>query len=117
MQKYVSQAWQRIANHYKTDPAVLGYDLLNEPLLWSGYLDMESLIEPEYRRLTEAIRKVDTNHVIILQPPLGRFGAFGKPFDSNTVYSFHSYSATPRPEFLQPYIDFRAKYQVPVFFS
>ena len=117
MQKYVDDAWQRIAHHYKDDPTVLGYDLLNEPLLWSGYLDMEGLIEPEYRRLTAAIRKVDTNHIIILQPPLGRFTAFGKPFDSNTVYSFHSYSATPGPEYLQQYLDFRTKYQVPVFAS
>jgi endoglucanase len=117
MQRYVSEAWQRIANHYKDDPAILGYDLLNEPLLWSGYLDMEPLIEPEYRRLTEAIRKVDTHHMIILQPPLGRFSAFGKPFDNNTAYSFHSYGATPRVEFLQQYLDFRAKYQVPIFYS
>jgi endoglucanase len=117
MQSYVSQAWQRIANHYKDDPTILGYDLLNEPLLWSGYLDMEPLIEPEYRRLTEAIRKVDTHHMIILQPPLGRFSAFGKPFDNNTAYSFHSYSATPRVEFLQQYLDFRTKYQVPIFYS
>ena len=117
MQQYVADAWQRIASHYKDDPAILGYDLLNEPLLYSGYLDMEGLIEPEYRRLTEAIRKVDTNHMLILQPPLGRFSAFGKPFDNNTVYSFHSYSATPRPEFLQQYLDFRAKYNVPIFYS
>jgi endoglucanase len=117
MQRYVSEAWQRIANHYKDDPAILGYDLLNEPLLWSGYLDMEPLIEPEYRRLTEAIRKVDTHHMIILQPPLGRFSAFGKAFDNNTAYSFHSYGATPRVEFLQQYLDFRAKYQVPIFYS
>jgi endoglucanase len=117
MQTYTSEAWKRIANHYKDDPIVFGYDLLNEPLLWRGYLDMESLIEPEYRRLTEAIRTVDTNHMLILQPPLGRFSAFGKPFDNNTVYSFHSYSATPRQEFLQQYLDFRTKYQVPVFFS
>ncbi len=117
MQEYVAQSWARIANHYKDDPTVLGYDLLNEPLLWSGYLDMENLIEPVYRTLTDAIRKVDTYHMLILQPPLGRFSAFGKPFDGNTVYSFHSYSATPRPEFLQPYLDFRTKYQVPIFFS
>jgi len=117
MQAFVNDAWQRVANHYKDEPIILGYDLLNEPLLWSGFLDMESLIEPEYRRLTEAIRKVDTNHMIILQPPLGRFSAFGKPFDGNTVYSFHSYSATPGLEFLQQYLDFRSKYQVPIFFS
>jgi len=117
MQDYVNQAWQRIAEHYKDEPAILGYDLLNEPLLWSGYLDMENLIEPEYQRITEAIRKVDKNHMLILQPPLGRFSAFGKPFDNNTVYSFHSYSATPDLEFLKQYLDFRGKYQVPIFFS
>jgi endoglucanase len=117
MQKYVAEAWQRIASHYKDDPTILGYDLLNEPLLWAGYLDMEGLIEPEYRRLTEAIRKVDTNHMLILQPALGRFSGFGKPFDNNTVYSFHSYGATPGIEFLRQYLDFRAKYHVPIFFS
>jgi endoglucanase len=117
MQQYVGEAWQRIAKHYRDDPTILGYDLLNEPLLWAGYLDMEGLIEPEYRRLTEAIRKVDTNHLLILQPALGRFSAFGKPFDSNTVYSFHSYSATPSLQFLQQYLDFRTKYQVPIFYS
>jgi endoglucanase len=117
MQEYVADAWQRVAKHYKDEPIILGYDLLNEPLLWNGYLDMESLIEPVYRQLTASIRKVDNNHMLILQPPLGRFSAFGKPFDNNTVYSFHSYSATPRPEFLQQYLDFQAKYKVPIFFS
>jgi endoglucanase len=117
MQAQVSDAWQRIARHYKDEPMILGYDLLNEPLLWSGYLDMENLIEPEYRRITEAIREVDTHHLLILQPPLGRFSAFGKPFDSNTAYSFHSYGATPRQEFLQQYLDFRSRYQVPILFS
>ena len=61
MQTYVNKAWQRIARHYKNEPIILGYDLLNEPLLWTGYLYLEDLLEPEYRRLTEAIRKVDTN--------------------------------------------------------
>jgi endoglucanase len=117
MQDYVGQAWQRIANHYKDDPIILGYDLLNEPLLWSGYSEMEDLIEPEYRRLTESIRKVDIHHMLILQPALGHFSEFGKPFDNNSVYSFHSYGATPGQPFLQQYIDFRTKYQVPVFFS
>jgi endoglucanase len=117
MQDYVGQAWQRIANHYKDEPIILGYDLLNEPLLWSGYSEMEGLIEPEYRRLTESIRKVDIHHMLILQPALGHFSEFGRPFDNNSVYSFHSYGATPGQPFLQQYIDFRTKYQVPVFFS
>jgi hypothetical protein len=115
MQKFVNEAWQRIANHYKDDPAILGYDLMNEPLLWRGYLPFENLIEPEYRRVTSAIREVDTHHMIILQPALGRFSEFGKPFDNNTVYSFHSYGADPNLHWLQQYLDYREKWQVPVF--
>ncbi len=115
-QAHVNQVWQRIARHYKNEPIILGYDLLNEPLLWTGYLYLEDLIEPEYRRLTEAIRTVDSKHMLILQPARGRFSEFGKPFDNNTVYSFHSYNATPGPEFLQQYLDFRTKYQVPLLF-
>lgn len=117
VQQETATAWQRIARHYRDDPTILGYDLLNEPMLWSGYLYLDSLLEPEYRRLTAAIREVDPNHILILQPPLGHFNVFGKPFDGNTVYSFHSYSATPREEFLRPYLDFREKYQVPLLFA
>lgn len=115
MQQYVNTVWQRIANHYKDDPTILGYDLMNEPLLWTGYLPMENLIEPEYRRVTAAIRRVDTHHMIILQPAHGRFSEFGKPFDNNTAYSFHTYSADPNLHWLQQYLDFRSKWQVPVF--
>ena len=117
-QARVNAVWQRIARHYRNEPMVLGYDLMNEPLLWTGFLSMglEELIEPEYRRMTTAIRQVDTHHMLILQPARGRFSEFGKPFDSNTVYSFHSYNATPNLEFLQQYLDFRTKYQVPILF-
>jgi hypothetical protein len=116
VQAQVNEVWQRIARHYRNEPIIMGYDLMNEPLLWPGYLDMENLIEPEYRRMTEAIRKVDTKHMLILQPARGRFSEFGKPFDSNTVYSYHSYNATPNAEFLQQYLDFRTRYQVPILF-
>jgi hypothetical protein len=111
--------WQRIARHYRNEPVILGYDLLNEPLLWPGFLnmDLERYIEPEYKRLTAAVRKVDPNHMLLLQPARGRFGEFGKPFDGNTTYSFHSYNATPDAAFLQQYLDFRSKYNVPILFS
>lgn len=111
--------WQRIARHYRNQPAILGYDLLNEPLLWTGYLsmDFEPLIEPELKRITAAIRAVDPNHMLILQPARGRFTQFGPPFDRNATYSFHSYGATPNQAFLQPYLDYRAKYNVPLLFG
>ena len=117
MQDYVNKTWQRIARHYRNEPIIIGYDLLNEPLLWTGYLYLEDLLEPEYRRITQAIRQVDTHHMIILQPARGRFSEFGKPFDNNTVYSYHSYNNKPDADFLKQYLDFRTKYQVPIFFA
>ena len=92
MQKFVNEAWQRIANHYKDDPVILGYDLMNEPLLWRGYLPFENLIEPEYRRVTVAIREVDTHHMIILQPALGRFS--GSLASRSIVIPFTASTAT-----------------------
>jgi endoglucanase len=115
-QQFVNELWQRIANHYKDDPTILGYDLLNEPLLWPGYLTMENLVEPEYRRVTEAVRKVDSHHMIMLQAAChGSFIEFGRPFDSNTAYVFHTDSAVPNLHWLQQFLDFRSKWQVPVY--
>lgn len=55
--------WQRIATHYRDNPAVAAYDLLNEPsdapslgTLWSTY-----------DRLYQAIRAVDPSHVISVE--------------------------------------------------
>jgi len=115
-QKVVNQLWQRIANHYKDDPTILGYDLLNEPLLWPGYLTMENLVEPEYRRVTAAIREVDTHHMLMLQAAChGSFIEFGKPFDNNTTYTFHTDTTNPNLHWLQEFLDFRIKWQVPLY--
>jgi endoglucanase len=115
-QQFVNQLWQRIANHYKDDPTILGYDLINEPLLWPGYLPMENLVEPEYRRVTAAIREVDTHHMIMLQAAChGSFIEFGKPFDNNTTYTFHTDTSDPNLHWLQEFLDFRTKWQVPIY--
>lgn len=44
-----------------------------------------------------AIREVDENHLIILDGALyaSDFSVFGKPFDSNLMYSFHKYWTEP----------------------
>ena len=39
---------------------------------------------------------------------------FGKPFDSNVMYTWHKYWVAPEQSQLQQYVDFRERYDVPV---
>lgn len=60
--------WTQIAAHYKDEPTVAAYDLLNRPLNriaeWENSLDT---LHKFYRRLLKAIRTVDEKHIIIME--------------------------------------------------
>lgn len=91
-QKRVLNLWTFIAEHYKDEEYIAGYDLLNEP----DAPDVES-INRLYRELVENIRKVDKKHIIFLEANnySKNFQGFEEPFDDNVVYSSHNYcSAT-----------------------
>jgi len=109
--------WQRVADHYHDNPTVLGYDLLNEPIPhYPALAVLKPKLEPLMKRITQAIREVDTNHVII---PTGAvwdsdFSILGEPFDPNSMYTFHKYWMPPKQESIQPYIDYRQRYNVPI---
>jgi aryl-phospho-beta-D-glucosidase BglC (GH1 family) len=109
--------WQRIAHHYSNEPTILGYDLLNEPI--ANFPEIEKYnkdLEPIYKRVTAAIRQVDTHHVVILGGAQwdGNFSIFGPPFDKNVMYTFHQYWMPPTQDAVQKFVDFRARYNVPV---
>ena len=109
--------WKRIAAHYRNDPTVLGYDLLNEPIPhFPQIAKYNSALEPLYRRVTQAVREVDPNHVIILGGAQwdSNFNVFGPPFDKNVMYTFHKYWTAPTKEVIQEYLDFRDRYNVPI---
>jgi aryl-phospho-beta-D-glucosidase BglC (GH1 family) len=111
------QVWRRIAQRYRGEPAVLGYELLNEPigtfLDWKKY---NASLEPLYKRATAAIREVDPDHVIILGGAQWNteFSVFGPPFAPNLVYAFHKYWSEVTEASLKPFLDFRAKHDVPI---
>ncbi|WP_113662085.1 glycoside hydrolase family 5 protein [Pedobacter nanyangensis] len=109
--------WKKIAQRYKNEPAVLGYDLLNEPI--AHYFDTKTLnvhLEPLYKAITAEVRKVDKNHIIFLGGAQwnSNFKVFGAPFDSKLVYSFHKYWTATTQDVIQEYLDFRDKYNVPI---
>ena len=116
-QEQAAEIWKRIAQHYRNNKTVLGYDLLNEPIPHYPKLQQyNSKLEPVYRKLVAAVRSVDTNHVVILGGAQWdtNFTVFGPPFDKNVMYQFHKYWMPPVQSEIQQYVDFRDKYNVPI---
>jgi endoglucanase len=109
--------WRKIAARYRGEPTVIGYDLLNEPI--AHYFNADELnpkLEPLYRKIVAGIREVDWNHLIFLGGARWdtNFKVFGSPFDPKLVYTFHKYWMEVNREAIQEYLDFRDKYNVPV---
>lgn len=116
-QELTAAIWKKIAENYKDEKIIIGYDLLNEPI--AHYFDVERLkplLEPLYKKITSAIRDVDTNHIIFLGGAIwdSNFSIFSKPFDNKLVYTFHKYWTPPTQDVIQSYIEFRDKYNVPI---
>ena len=116
-QQQTIDLWKRIAHRYRNETAVLGYDLLNEPLPhYPQMRQFDSKLEPIYKRVTAAIRTEDTHHPIILGGAKWDtdFTVFGPPFDKNLIYQFHTYWAPPVQATVQKYVDLRDQTNVPV---
>jgi hypothetical protein len=116
-QAHTLAIWHRIAAHYKNEPIVLGYDLLNEPIPHFPQLQQYNQdLEPLYRKIVATVREVDKNHVVILGGAQwdSNFKVFGQPFDSNVMYTFHKYWTATDVSVIQEYLDYRDKYHVPI---
>ncbi|HEX3762431.1 MAG TPA: cellulase family glycosylhydrolase [Kofleriaceae bacterium] len=80
--------WEALAERYRDNPWVAGYNPINEPADPSG-----QAIAPFYRRLEAAIRAVDKHHVLFLDGNRYSldFHMFGDPMP-NCVYTAHDYA-------------------------
>ena len=109
--------WQKLAARYRDETAVLGYDLLNEPI--SPYSDeayLDPRLEPFYRDIAAAIRGVDKRHVLFLAGAQWstNFAVFGRPFDANVVYTYHKFWAHLTRDSVQSYVNFGNRWNVPL---
>lgn len=86
--------WEKIAKRYRDEPAVWGYDLVNEPiegLVPVGLWDWRTLAEETARR----VRAIDPHRAIIVEPVPGGSPAgldWFEPLEvPGVVYSVHMY--------------------------
>jgi hypothetical protein len=116
-QDLIVNIWRKIAARYRNEPTVIGFDLLNEPI--AHYFDAANLnpkLEPLYRKIVAGIREVNRNQLIFLGGAQWdtNFKFFGPPFEGKLVYTFHKYWMEVNKGAIQEYLDFRDKYNVPV---
>ena len=114
------ELWGMIAKRYKDEPAVGGYDLLNEPLP-NWFSQYNPRLMPLYRKLISKIRSIDQRHPIILEglhwaTDFSLFDSLTKEEAQNgIILEFHKYWSHPDKESLQPYIKMAEKLEVPLF--
>ena len=80
--------WERFAERYKGNAWVAGYNIMNEPADPKG-----SRVEPFYRRVMQAVRAIDSDHMLFLEGNRysTEFHMFGDPLP-NVVYTNHDYA-------------------------
>ncbi len=83
--------WKKLAERYKNESWVGGYDILNEPV-WS-FPDTNRTLRNFYSMITDSIRSVDTNHIIFVEGNnwANDFKGLPPAWDTNMVWSFHKY--------------------------
>lgn len=105
--------WREIAEHYESCNAILGYEMMNEPIAtyFTDDLDtLNSLLEPLYVRCIDSIRTVDKRHIILPGGAQwnGTFTVFhGLMQDSNLLYACHRYGHPADESGIRDFIHFR----------
>jgi aryl-phospho-beta-D-glucosidase BglC (GH1 family) len=91
-QQRTTDIWQRIAAHFQGNPAVAGYDLINEPM----GAPSQSALWNMYDQLYQAIRTVDPDHMVIMEGTWGSWNWNMLPNPAlfgwtNVAYEMHEY--------------------------
>ncbi|MDB5227516.1 MAG: hypothetical protein JWN78_1709 [Bacteroidota bacterium] len=115
LQDHYMMAWKKVAERFKNNPAVIGYDLMNEPYAGdlvnnlNGNFELGQLRD-FYKRLITAIRTVDNDKYLFFEPTSlgvnnGLASALQKVSDTRSIphlaYAPHCYplfvEAVPGP--------------------
>lgn len=105
--------WRKLAERYKDEPWIGGYDLINEV---NGNHVTSPQLKQFYIEITNAIREVDTNHILFIEGHdwANNFTALTPVWDDNMVYSFHKYWSKNDKGSIQWVLDLREQQNVPL---
>jgi len=95
--------WEKIAERYKDETIIAGYDLLNESVL-----DDVSLLNEFYRKVIKAIRRHDQNHMLFIEGDFWaqKIDVLDDFEDDNWIYSIHFYEPMEFAFNLIPYMHY-----------
>ncbi|MES2279604.1 MAG: cellulase family glycosylhydrolase [Bacteroidota bacterium] len=116
--------WVKLAERYKNEPNIGGYDIINEPNM--GFDDpadkrgtnekTNAPLKKLMMEITTAIRTVDKKHIVIIEG-----NGFGNNYngvlptwDNNMVLSFHKYGNFNTEKQIANFMALRDKYNVPL---
>ncbi len=122
-QKKMIALWRKLANRYKNEPWIGGYDIINEPN-WSFTGDNKNGCDETSNAplrellvaITRAIREVDTNHIIFIEGNCwgNNYEGILPVWDGNMVLSFHKYWNYNTIKSIQKMLDYRSQYNIPI---
>ena len=122
-QKKMIALWRKLANRYKDEPWIGGYDIINEPnwnFTGENINGCDETLNAPLRTLmvniTKAIREVDRNHIIFIEGNCwgNNYEGIFPLWDDNTVLSFHKYWNYNTIESIQKFLNYRKEYNVPI---
>ncbi|MBC8374698.1 MAG: cellulase family glycosylhydrolase [FCB group bacterium] len=109
--------WDTITRRYADKSCIVGYDLLNEPLL-ARYDEVDpGLLRELYVLITQVIRETDQDGIIFIEgDDWAQDFSVLEPmdWDPHLVMAFHSYPPTNTQRGLQRWEDLRIKYDIPL---
>lgn len=117
--------WHKLADRYKNEPNIAGYDIINEPNF--GFDDpandkngLKEKTNAPLRKLmvniTTAIRQVDKKHIIIIEGNGwgNNYNGILPVWDKNMVLSFHKYWNYNDQKSVEHIVKTRDQYNIPV---
>lgn len=117
--------WHQLAERYRNEPTVGGYDILNEPN-WgfedtlkdrNGLSESKNIpLKQLLMDITKSIREVDQNHIIIIEGNGwgNNYRGLLGTWDNNMVLSFHKYWNYNDLQSIEHILQLREQYNVPV---
>lgn len=118
-QQQFCNIWKNIAERYKDEPTVLGYEPMNEPIAHYYISDglNDSLIVV-YKKVVKAIREVDRHHLILIGG--AQWNGNFKPitdlkFDDKLMLTCHRYGGNTDKAAIQELLSFRDRANLPMY--